>query len=43
MNCYRKYIIPRATHFLCSLGPAMRQREKVVPLATGRVLAEQAT
>ena len=38
MNYYRKYIIPRATHFLCSLGPAMRQREKVVPLATGRVL-----
>jgi ubiquinone/menaquinone biosynthesis C-methylase UbiE len=38
MNYYRKYIIPRATHFLCSLRPAMKQREKVVPLAKGRVL-----
>ena len=38
MGIYRKYIIPRATHFLCGLKPAMRQREKVVPLACGRVL-----
>lgn len=38
MGLYRKYILPRATHFACSLRPAMQQREKVVPLAAGRVL-----
>ena len=38
MGLYRKYILPRATHFACSLKPAMQQRARVVPLATGRVL-----
>jgi SAM-dependent methyltransferase len=38
MGFYRKYILPRATHFACSLKPAMLQRGKVVPLASGRVL-----
>ena len=38
MGIYQKYVLPRATHFLCSLKPAMQQRAKVVPLATGRVL-----
>ena len=38
MGIYRKYVLPRATHYLCGLKPAMKQREKVVPLATGRVL-----
>lgn len=38
MGLYRKYILPRATHFACSLKPAMEQRGKVVPLASGRVL-----
>lgn len=38
MDFYRKYILPRATHFACSLKPAMEQRGKVVPLASGRVL-----
>ena len=38
MGLYRKYILPRATHFACSLKPAMLQRARVVPLAAGRVL-----
>jgi SAM-dependent methyltransferase len=38
MGFYRKYILPRATHFACSLKPASIQRGKVVPLASGRVL-----
>ncbi|MGD8630896.1 MAG: class I SAM-dependent methyltransferase [Gammaproteobacteria bacterium] len=38
MGFYRKYILPRATHFACSLKPTMLQRGKVVPLASGRVL-----
>jgi len=38
MGLYAKYILPRATHFLCSAKPIRRQREKVVPLARGRVL-----
>jgi ubiquinone/menaquinone biosynthesis C-methylase UbiE len=38
MGFYRKYLLPRATHFACSLKPAMIQRAKVVPLAAGRVL-----
>jgi len=38
MGIYQKYILPRATHFLCGSQPAMIQRAKIVPLATGRVL-----
>jgi len=38
MGIYHKHVLPRVTHFLCGLKPAMKQREKVVPLATGRVL-----
>ena len=38
MGFYAKYIMPRATHFLCSAKQFRRQREKVVPLAKGRVL-----
>jgi ubiquinone/menaquinone biosynthesis C-methylase UbiE len=38
MGLYNKYILPKATQFACSSKPAMRQREKVVPLAEGRVL-----
>lgn len=38
MGIYAKYILPRATHFVCSTKPIRRQREKVVPLAEGRVL-----
>jgi len=38
MRFYGKYFLPRAVHFLCSARPIMRQREKIVPLADGRVL-----
>lgn len=38
MGFYAKYVLPRATHFLCSAKQVSRQREKVVPLAEGRVL-----
>ena len=38
MGFYAKYILPRATHFVCSAKQIRRQREKVVPLAEGCVL-----
>lgn len=38
MGFYAKYILPKVSHFVCSAKPLRRQREKVVPLARGRVL-----
>jgi len=38
MGLYEKHVLPRIVHFACGLKPAMRQREKVVPRARGRVL-----
>ena len=38
MGFYAKYLLPRTVHFLCSAKLISKQREKVVPLATGRVL-----
>jgi len=38
MNIYAKYLLPRLVNFTCGLKPMMKQREKVVPLAEGRVL-----
>ena len=38
MGFYSKYVLPKVVHFTCSMKPNMRQREKVVPLARGRVL-----
>ena len=38
MRLYNKHILPGLVHFACSLNAVMRQREKVVPLARGRVL-----
>ncbi|HWP38288.1 MAG TPA: class I SAM-dependent methyltransferase [Gemmatimonadales bacterium] len=38
MGLYSKYALPRIIHFTCGLKPNMRQREKVVPRARGRVL-----
>lgn len=38
MNIYEKYLLPRIVNFTCGLKPMMKQREKVVPLARGRVL-----
>ena len=38
MGFYAKYLLPRTVHFLCSAKLIRKQREKVVSLATGRVL-----
>ena len=38
MGFYDKYLLPKIVHLTCSQNPAMKQREKVVPLAEGRVL-----
>ena len=38
IGLYGKYIQPKIVHLSCGLKPNMRQREKVVPLASGRVL-----
>lgn len=38
MGLYSRFILPKAIHFTCGLKPSMRQREKVVPRARGRVL-----
>ena len=38
MNIYDNYLLPRLVNFTCGLKPMMKQREKVVPLAEGRVL-----
>lgn len=38
MGLYEKYILPRVVSAACGMKPIMRQREKVVPIAQGRVL-----
>lgn len=38
MSWYEDKILPRLTNFSCSAKPIRKQREKVVPLATGDVL-----
>jgi len=38
MHVYDKYVLPRLVHCACGQRPAMRQRQKVVPLAVGSVL-----
>jgi ubiquinone/menaquinone biosynthesis C-methylase UbiE len=38
MGLYNRLILPRVVHFTCGTKPNMRQRQKVVPWARGRVL-----
>ena len=38
MGVYEKYFLPRFINCACSVGPIMKQREKVVPRASGTVL-----
>jgi ubiquinone/menaquinone biosynthesis C-methylase UbiE len=38
MGIYRKYILPKIVHYTCGLKPTMKQREKIVPRAKGKVL-----
>lgn len=38
MGLYERHVLPWLVHMACRTTPAMRQREKIVPLATGTVL-----
>ncbi len=38
MGLYDKYVMPRFINFACGSNPILKQREKVVPHAEGRVL-----
>jgi ubiquinone/menaquinone biosynthesis C-methylase UbiE len=38
MGLYAKYILPTLIDWTCKQGPNQKQREKVVPTATGKVL-----
>jgi ubiquinone/menaquinone biosynthesis C-methylase UbiE len=38
MGLYSRFVLPKLVHLACSAEPTMRQREKVVPQARGRVL-----
>jgi ubiquinone/menaquinone biosynthesis C-methylase UbiE len=38
MGVYSELVLPHLVHLACGLKPITRQREKVVPLAQGRVL-----
>ncbi len=38
MGVWDRYVLPNLISCTCSMKPIMKQREKVVPLATGRVL-----
>ena len=38
MGLYKKFILPKLTHWVCSQKDIAQQREKVVPLAKGRIL-----
>jgi len=38
MGLYDRYILPYAINCACGISPIKKQREKVVPLCTGRVL-----
>ena len=37
-NWYERHVLPWLVDILCSVRPVRRQRQKVVPLAQGRVL-----
>ena len=38
MGLYSRYLLPTLTHLACRSRPMERQRQKIVPLARGRVL-----
>ncbi|MCB0474293.1 MAG: class I SAM-dependent methyltransferase [Flavobacteriaceae bacterium] len=38
MKLYDKYILPKAIDWACSQAPYFKQREKIIPLARGKVL-----
>lgn len=38
MGVYSKFVLPKIVNCVCGLKPTAKQREKVVPLASGKVL-----
>jgi SAM-dependent methyltransferase len=38
VSLYGRYVLPRLVHLACGTRPVRRQRSKVVPLASGKVL-----
>lgn len=38
MGMYSKFVLPKIVNCVCGLKPTRKQREKVVPLASGKVL-----
>ena len=38
MGLYNKYILPKAIDWACSQKPTMKQREKLIPFADGKIL-----
>jgi ubiquinone/menaquinone biosynthesis C-methylase UbiE len=38
MGIYQKYILPKLVHYTCSLKKLKKMREKIVPMARGKVL-----
>ena len=38
MSLYDKYVLPKFLNCACASKPILRQRQKVVPLAEGKVL-----
>lgn len=38
MGLYETYVLPRLVHLTCSAKPILRQRQKIIPHAEGRVL-----
>ena len=38
MGLYERYVLPHMINMSCGAPPILKQREKVVPLAEGRVL-----
>lgn len=38
MGLYSKYVLPHVVHYACGQKPATKQRRKLIPRATGRVL-----
>jgi ubiquinone/menaquinone biosynthesis C-methylase UbiE len=38
MGIYQKHVLPKVVHYVCGQKPAMKQRQKIIPLAEGRVL-----
>jgi len=38
MGLYNKYILPKAIDWACRQNPTRKQREKIIPLAKGKVL-----